>query len=181
MGFAQKRGVKSLVFICLIFLVVGCDTSEKPVGRMPPTLSVGAPAPDFEYQPLATTEISLKKFSQSQGKVIYLDFWASWCKPCLISMPKLDRLRSELKGKGFEVIAVNLDDDPEKGRVFLAKHRVNYPVVQATDDTITDLYQIYGLPTSYLVDRQGVLRYVHQGFREGDLSKIRHEVEQLLN
>ena len=181
MRFTQKRSVISLAFICLILLTAGCDTTEKPVGRMPPTLSVGEPVPDFEYHTLAAADVSLKKFSQSQGKVVYLDFWASWCKPCLISMPKLDRLRSELKGEGFEVIAVNLDDDPEKGREFLAKHRVNYPVVQATDDTITDLFQIYGLPTSYLVDRQGVLRYVHQGFREEDLSKIRHQVEQLLN
>ena len=113
MRFTQKRSEISLAFICLILLTAGCDTTEKPVGRMPPTLNVGEPVPDFEYHTLAAADVSLKKFSQSQGKVVYLDFWASWCKPCLISMPKLDRLRPG-DGQGWEWIGCKMHCLPAK-------------------------------------------------------------------
>ncbi len=185
MVFVREINLKDVALLGLLLLVVACVDDKAPVGRMPPTLSLGEPAPDFIFRSLTGVEDANEKLSQQRGKVIYLDFWASWCKPCRTSMPLLDQLRSELKAQGFEVIAVNLDDDLEKGQKFLINHPVNYPVVRVADgtittDTISDLYQIYGLPTSYIIDKQGVLRYVHQGFKEQDIKKIRHQILTLL-
>ena len=171
--------LKGIVLICLFLLVVGCNPDEGPVGRMPPTLGMDKPAPDFAFESLIG-EKSTKSLSELKGKVVYLDFWASWCKPCLVSMPILDKLRVELQSEGFEVIAINLDVKPEKGIEFIGKHPVSYPVVRVPDGVIEELYQVYGLPTSYLIDRQGVLRYVHQGFKEQDVESIKQQIQMLL-
>ena len=151
---------------------------------MPPVLSLNEMAPDFIFQPLLESGTELKlsadKLSLYQGKVIYLDFWASWCKPCLKSMPLLNQMRNELKADGFEVIAVNLDNNPENGRTFLELKPVDYPVVHGDTDFIFQLYQINGLPTSYLIDQQGKLRFAHQGFKVEDIDTIRQQVILLL-
>lgn len=171
--------------MCLFLFVGGCDLVDVPVGKMPPVLTMGEPAPDFEFYPLAAPGLDLgnkrDKLSALQGRVIYLDFWASWCVPCLKSMPQLNQLSSELSGSGFEVIAVNLDENPENGIAFVQEHPVDYPVVRADDEDISGLYQLNGLPTSYLIDRQGVLRYAHQGFKDQDLPIIRKHIVALLN
>jgi len=171
--------------VCLLIFFTGCDSIDVPVGRMPPVLTLGERAPDFDFYPLMASEHSSdhksEKLAFQIGKVLYLDFWASWCKPCLKSMPLLHQLRSELNDAGFEVIAVNLDDDPEQAKAFLQEHPVAYPVVRAADESISSLYQLNGLPTSYLIDRQGVLRYAHQGFKEQDMPIIRQQILALLN
>jgi len=177
--------IKSIIIVSMLVFIVGCDSVDVPVGRMPPVLALGERAPDFDYYPLVESELNADKKSEkltSQfGKVIYLDFWASWCLPCIKSMPLLNQLRSELGYSGFEMIAVNLDDVLEKGIDFLQEHTVAYPVVRAADENISELYQLNGLPTSYLIDRQGVLRYAHQGFKEQDMPQIRQQVLALLN
>ncbi len=76
---------------------------------------------------------------------------------------------------------MNLDDIPEKGLAFLQDHPVTYPVVRAVNENISELYQLNGLPTSYLIDKQGVLKYAHQGFKEQDLPKIKKQIVALLN
>jgi len=121
------------------------------------------------------------KSSKYRGKIIYLDFWASWCKPCLTSMPLLNELRNELLDQGFEVVAVNLDNDVSNGQKFVTDHPVDYPIIIAEDNNISFLYQIKGSPTAYLIDRDGILKYVHQGFNVKDIDKIKDHVLELLN
>lgn len=115
-----------------------------------------------------------------RGKVVYLDFWASWCGPCRLSFPQLEKLRTELGPRGFEVLAVNVDENLDDALAFLASLPVSYPVVWDPEGESPAGWGILGMPTGYLIDRQGMVRLVHQGFRKGDGERLREEVLQLL-
>ncbi len=171
---------KVLLIGCLLIWINGCSEDAAPVGKMPPVLKIGEVAPDFVFQSLFGDNKSEEKLSSYKGKVIYLDFWASWCKPCLISMPLLNQIRNDLVDQDFEVIAVNLDDNIENGKIFLSNSPVDYPAVATKNIKIYELYKLNGLPTSYLIDRQGVVRYSHQGFNEKDIKVIKKQILLLL-
>lgn len=132
--------------------------------------------PDFKL-PSASGEIQPSMF---QGKVIYIDFWASWCKPCKKSFPWLNKLQAKYKNKGFEIIAINLDKDKAKADEFLKKIPANFNVVfDPSGDTATS-FKVKGMPSSYLIDRKGFMRVRHTGFREKDQVNIENAVKKLL-
>ncbi|MEH6581471.1 MAG: TlpA disulfide reductase family protein [Halioglobus sp.] len=115
-----------------------------------------------------------------RGKVVYLDFWASWCGPCRLSFPQLEALRTELGPDGFEVLAINVDEFEADALAFLEETPVSYPVVRdATGATPAD-WGILGMPTGFLIDRQGIVRKVHQGYRKNDGAGLRVEIVSLL-
>ncbi len=115
-----------------------------------------------------------------RGKVVYLDFWASWCGPCRLSFPQLEALRQELGPLGFEVLAVNVDEFEDDALAFLDEIPVTYPVVRDAAAQSPARYGILGMPTGFLLDRQGVVKRVHQGYRRSDGEKLRAEIVQLL-
>lgn len=115
-----------------------------------------------------------------RGKVIYLDFWASWCGPCRVSFPQLESLRGELGGRGFEVLAVSVDENQEDALLFLEERPVSYPVVWDPSGESPAAWGILGMPTGYLIDRDGKVRLVHRGFRKGDGERLREEILELL-
>jgi len=136
------------------------------------------PAPLFSLPDIYSGEN--KTLEDYKGKVIYLDFWASWCGPCRQSLPLLNELRDELGSEYFEVIAINLDQNPEDGKRFLQKYPVNYPVLTDTTGSTPQKYQLSGMPTSYLIDQNGEIQGVHEGFRSSDIDKIRKAVQTLM-
>lgn len=141
-------------------------------------VSPGDMAPNFNLKNLATGKLdSLKKY---RGKVVYLDFWASWCGPCRQSLPLLNELRQELNRKGFEVIAVNLDENLSDATKFLDQYPVQYPVLLNPKGTVPNKYKLPGMPTSYLIDRKGKVKKVHVGFKEADIADIRKQAIKLL-
>jgi len=171
---------KLLLTIWILIGISACSEDAAPIGKMPPVLKIGEVAPDFVFQSLLGENKSELKLSSFKGKVIYLDFWASWCTPCLISMPLLNQIRGDLANESFEVIAVNLDDNIEKAKTFLLNSPVDYPAVVTKNKHIYELYKLNGLPTSYLIDRQGIVRYSHQGFNEKDIKGIQKQIFLLL-
>jgi thiol-disulfide isomerase/thioredoxin len=118
--------------------------------------------------------------SSLRGKVVYLDFWASWCGPCRISFPQLEQLRAELGSRGFEVYAINVDEVAADALKFLAEVPVSYPVVRDGEGATPRSYGVRGMPTGYLIDREGVVRRIHQGFRRSDGAALRTEIIELL-
>jgi len=140
--------------------------------------AVGAPAPDVQLPQLPGGEEL--RLSSLRGKVVYLDFWASWCGPCRISFPQLEQLRTELGSQGFEVYAINVDEVEADARQFLAEVPVNYPVVYDGSGATPQAYGVMGMPTGYLIDRDGVVRYIHQGFKRSDGAKLRTGIVELL-
>ena len=143
----------------------------------------GELAPDFTLPPLRVAEIRLAQtvsLADYRGKVVYLDFWDSWCAPCRESLPALDALRDEFSRADFEIVAVNLDADPAAGRRFLSRYPVGYPVASDPSARVSLTYELQGLPTAFLIGRDGLVHHVHQGFRLEDMRKIRAELVALL-
>jgi thiol-disulfide isomerase/thioredoxin len=139
---------------------------------------VGQAAPAVSLPQLSGAgEVSLDSL---RGKVVYLDFWASWCGPCRISFPLLEQLRTELGAEGFEVFAINVDEVEADARTFLSEVPVSYLVVRDSEGITPQSYGILGMPTGYLIDRQGIVREIHQGFRKSDATHLRAVIVELL-
>jgi peroxiredoxin len=141
-------------------------------------LGLGDEAASFEAAAL-DGERSLS-LGQHRGKVVYLDFWASWCDPCTVAIPMIETLRAEFSADDFQVLAINLDQNPEKAKKFLRKHPVGYPSVSDPTGRLPRMFGLETMPTSYLIDRRGVIRYVHRGFRRGDLKELRARISKLV-
>ena len=138
----------------------------------------GESAPAFEGP--ALKESGTLRLADFRGKVVYLDFWASWCGPCRISLPMLEELRREYQAKGFEVIAVNVDENPQDALDFLKKYPVTYPVVRDPQQAIARLYNVPAMPSSFLIGRDGVVRAVKLGFNKNDMPLLKEQVAQLV-
>jgi thiol-disulfide isomerase/thioredoxin len=138
----------------------------------------GAPAPAFSGKLLGgDAPVSLEAL---RGKVVYLDFWASWCGPCRLSLPWMDRLRRDFGASGLEVVAVNVDETPADGIAFLKRYPVSYPVIGDAGGDIAELYDVRDMPSSYLIDRDGTVRLVHRGFNARSAARLRKQVAELV-
>jgi len=122
--------------------------------------------------------ISLDKL---KGKVVYLDFWASWCDPCRKSFPWMNGLTARFDSKNFAVVAVNLDTSKEDATKFLGKVPANFIVAYDPEGKVATKYDLQAMPSSYLIDKQGNLILTHKGYREGDAADIEDKILKLLN
>ena len=115
-----------------------------------------------------------------RGKIVLLDFWASWCPPCLESLPAYERLRQELGPENFEVIAINVDENTQDGLQFLEQRPVSYPVLADPNGEIGKPYKVRSLPRSFLIDQEGNTVQVYKRFKSGDEDLLKKDIEALL-
>lgn len=115
-----------------------------------------------------------------RGTVVYVDFWASWCVPCRVSMPALDALYRKHAARGFVVVGVNKDVEEAAAKRFLARVPVTFPLVHDAGDDIARAFGVKAMPSGYLVDRAGKVRRVHRGFNADTAAALDSEIEQLL-
>jgi len=125
----------------------------------------------------SSVSFNLKQYA---GQVIYLDFWASWCAPCAKSFPFMNKLKKKFEKDGLKVIAVNLDEDLNEASNFLAKVPAKFTVVSDKEQKCAKALNVQAMPSTYVIDKQGVVRHIHLGFREGETNKLQMVVEQLL-
>lgn len=141
-------------------------------------LNAGEPAPLFSgYDLNSNRQINLADF---RGKVILLDFWASWCTPCLESLPAYDRLRAELGTEDFDVISINVDENIQDALDFLEERPVSFPVIADPEGEIGIPYRIRTLPRSFILDRQGQIISAFNSFDEGDENILKARISDLL-
>lgn len=115
------------------------------------------------------------------GKVVLLDFWASWCGPCKSSFPALDALQKQYARQGLVIIAVNLDDEPAAMQKFLKENPVSFTVVRDPGHKLVEQADVQSMPSSFVIDRAGKVRFTHIGFRgETTVAEYRTQIESLL-
>lgn len=117
---------------------------------------------------------------QFKGKVVYVDFWASWCGPCLQSFPFMNNLEHEFKDKGLQILAINMDETASEAQNFLAQHPAKFTVLTDSNQQCAKAFEVKAMPSSYLIDRNGVIRYEHLGFRSGETEQLQTLIKQLL-
>jgi len=115
-----------------------------------------------------------------RGKVVFVDFWASWCSPCRQSLPLYDKLRSDLAAADFVVLAIGLDEDVADAKAFLAEHPVKYTTLQNPQGDVAKAFDLKGMPSSYLIDRDGIVRARHVGFEPKDIDVLKKEIAGLV-
>ena len=136
---------------------------------------VGKKAPKFTRRDFSGATVDLAGF---RGKVVLLDFWATWCASCQVEMPAFVQWQRQYGPRGLQVIGISMDDDPAVARKLAAKLRLNYPVAMG-DEKLGELYGgVLGLPLTYLIDRNGIVRARFQG--ETDLKSIEKQLKALL-
>jgi peroxiredoxin len=147
-------------------------------------LDEGRPAPDYVAVTLDGDSIGVHEL---RGRVVLLNVWATWCRPCIREMPALQRLYDKLEPLGFTVLAVSVDnaalalgDPAEAVRGFVEQYQLTFPILLDPDRGIESTYQISGMPTSYLIDRGGVIRDRVLGMREWDQPEFETEIRALL-
>ncbi|HSN81747.1 MAG TPA: TlpA disulfide reductase family protein [Polyangiales bacterium] len=140
-------------------------------------LSSGDAPPPIDALDQAGEKVDLTAL---EGKVVLVDFWASWCKPCRQEMPVLERLHQQYASQGLVVIGVSTDSSLKKMRRFLEDTPVSFRIVHDRRAEIASRYEPSAMPSSYFIGRDGKVRYVHEGFREEDAAKFESRIKSLL-
>jgi len=137
------------------------------------------PAVDFELHDMDEEKIKLSNY---KGKVVLLNFWATWCPPCIREMPSMERLHQQVDAEGFKVIAVNQMEDIDQVFAFTGQLEVDPTFIILFDKTssVSRDYAVRGLPTTYLIDKEGQIRYRAVGGREFDHPEVIKIIEQLM-
>ena len=138
-------------------------------------VKIGNTAPSFAIK---TTDGKRIALSEYQGKVILLNFWATWCGPCQTEMPRFVRFQREYSARGFQVIGISMDDSDAPVRTFISKLKLNYPISMGDAKLAESYGGILGLPITLLIDRTGRIAKRYEG--AVDLDAMQHDIERLL-
>lgn len=134
-------------------------------------------APDFT---LRTSDGRNLRLQELRGQVVMVNFWASWCAPCRVEMPHLNRLADKYRSSGFTMLGVNVDDDPKNATAAATKMGLRFPVLLDGDKRVVKLYDVATMPSTVLIDRDGRMRYLHRGYRDGYEETYDKQVRELL-
>jgi thiol-disulfide isomerase/thioredoxin len=155
------KTASTTMLLMLLLLLSKTASSDYPI------------APEF----LLPTENKPIQLSKLRGKVVYIDFWASWCRPCKNSFPWMINIKEKFKDKPFEIIAINLDKDKALADQFIKSQAINFPVAFDPEAKIAEKYAVEGMPSSYLIDAKGHMRIRYTGF----WNKSKNEKEKAIN
>jgi len=172
-----------LLFIGSLFLLIAMGPNP-PTGGSRDTASpvdaeksVNSKAPDFSLKDAYGKPLSL---SSLKGKVVLVNFWATWCPPCKAEMPSMNRLYNEIRSRGFEIVAISTDNSISPVKDFLAKNRIDFPVLFDETKSVTRQYHVFSMPTTFLIDRGGMIVEKFYGEEDWTDPVIRKKIERLL-
>jgi len=139
---------------------------------------VASPTPELKAHDLTGASKTLTDY---RGKVVVLNFWATWCPPCQREMPSLERLRMQMKGRPLEIVAVSSAETPEEVNAYLAKMKLGFPILLDTDSSNTRRWKVFALPTTFVLDTEGQVRHVLTGPTEWDQGEALAVVESVMS
>ncbi len=143
-------------------------------------VKVGQAFPDFTLAKFTEPSANLK-LSSLKGKVVILDFWASWCEPCKVELPILNKMHKKFHAKGLEIIGINEDKDVVEANKFLKEFPMQMTLLSdGQNGDVLKKLEVAGLPVTYVLDKKGKVSKIHKGFKEGDVQKFEKEVIALL-
>jgi peroxiredoxin len=155
----QKKLAMGSMYITAILLCLGMGISASwGMASRPPL--IGSPAPRFQLSSLAGVEGSLDQY---RGKVVLLNFWATWCQPCTKEMPAMQAAHDALRDQGFVVLAINELEDIQKVRDHIQEHQHTFAVLLDPDNHVANQYGVVGLPVSIFIDKTGHVRKIVKG------------------
>lgn len=173
----------AIILVGLVFLCCG-GKDKNPKDKKGKSQSLaerpvkGFTAPHFVLYDLENREHNLWDY---RGRVVLLNFWASWCGPCRMEMPSMETIYKELKDKGFEILAVNLDrGGPEKVKGFVSNYKLTFPILLDSGGKIAIKYRVTALPTSFLLDQKGIIREKIVGGRNWTDPLLLGKIETLM-
>jgi len=139
--------------------------------------AVGSPAPDFE---LMDTNGKVWRLSDLRGKVVFINFWATWCSTCKWERPYKERLYEKMQGRPFQMLGILFRDDPRNLQIYFKKYTVSPPTLISTDNRVGRLYGVTGVPETFIIDKEGILRKKFVGPRKWDSPEIIAMIEKWL-
>jgi cytochrome c biogenesis protein CcmG, thiol:disulfide interchange protein DsbE len=140
-------------------------------------IGTGSMAPEIGLKDMAGRAVSMRAL---KGKVVLVDFWASWCAPCREELPVLEALYKKYRGQGFEVVAVNQDQSADNVRKFLNSTPLSFSVVHDRGGSVASRYAPTKMPSSFILDRKGIVRHVHAGFRASERAALDKQIGALV-
>jgi peroxiredoxin len=164
----RRKLITSLAFITLACL---------PLQLQAAGLKVGDQAADFSLNSRTGETVSM---SSLKGQVVLLNFWASWCGPCRQEFPLLDTIHKKYRKLGFTVVGLNVEPDAKDAEAFLKQNPVSFPIVYDPNDDVSKRYGIGGMPSVALIDRKGIVRWMHKSYVPGDENEYMNQVRILL-
>lgn len=161
---------KKLAALCLGLMLASGVTRAAAVAD--------APAPGFSAPHLLKP--SSMKLDDYRGKVVYVDFWASWCPSCRSVFPKIDQIYAKYRERGFDVVAVNQDQELTDALRFAEQQPISFTLVTDRDHSIAERYGVKAMPSAYLIDRKGVVRHIHRGYKQDSAAALEKQIVALL-
>ncbi len=151
--------------VCLMAALTACNPAEPP-----------EPPVDFTVN----TDDGQLSLSQFRGEVVYVDFWATWCGPCRDSFPWMADMQNKYRDQGLKIIALSLDTDHDMARDFAEELSANFTIGFDDSGEVADLFKVKGMPTSVVIDRDGRIAEIHEGFKEEEQDRYEASIEKPL-
>ena len=146
-------------------------------GAVAATVATDRNAPDFTLKTLDGPNLRLQ---EQRGRVVLINFWATWCGPCRQEMPHLNRLYDKYRAAGFTLLGVNIDEDGRNAAGVASKLGLRFPVLLDTDKKVSRMYDLATMPSTVLIDRDGRVRFVHLGYKDGLETTYEKQIRELL-
>jgi len=171
-----RLNVLLVSLLVVTFFIAGCEDLAG-LGKIK-RMEIGKPAPDFVLQDASGNSW---KLSSLKGKVVFVNFWATWCKPCRDEMPSMERLNKGMAGLPFQMLSIVFNDDLDMANNFARRLGATFPVLVNPGPELTEAYMITGVPETFLVDANGILRHKFIGPYDWDSREMRNVVQELFN